>query len=44
MFNCKCYYLIPVVQYEPLVVESWALPTIKKVKDILIKSITNLPR
>jgi len=32
------------VQYEPLVVERWALPTIKKVKDIQIKSITNLPR
>jgi len=26
------------------VVERWALPTIKKVKDIQIKSITNLPR
>ncbi len=32
------------VQYEPLVVERWKLPTIKKVKDIQIKSITNLPR
>jgi len=32
------------VQYEPLVVERCALPTIKKVKDIQIKSITNLPR
>ncbi len=32
------------VQYEPLVVERWALPTIKKVKDIHIKGKTNLPR
>jgi len=32
------------MQYEPLVVEIWALPTLKKVKDIQIKSITNLPR
>jgi len=32
------------VQYEPLVVERWALPTIKKVKDFQIISITNLPR
>jgi len=32
------------VQYEPLVVERWALTTIKKVKEIQIKSITNLPR
>jgi len=32
------------VQYEPLVVERWALPTIKKVKVIQTKSITNLPR
>jgi len=32
------------VQYEPLVVERWALPTIKKVKDIRIKSTINLTR
>jgi len=32
------------VQYEALVVERWALPTIKKVKDVQVKSITNLPR
>jgi len=26
------------------VVERWALPTLKKVEDIQVKSITNLPR
>ncbi len=35
--NQKQYF----VQY---VLERWALPTIKKVKEIQIKSITNLPR
>jgi len=37
--NQKQYLL----QYEPLVVERWALPAIKNVKDIQIKTITNLP-
>jgi len=32
------------VQHEPRVVERWELPIIKRVKDIQIKSITNLPR
>jgi len=32
------------IQYKPLVVERWALPTIEKARDIQTTSITSIPR